>query len=495
MKVLLKLGYLRKPSPLRTLLLLLAAHCGLALLMYRMPRVATLHALLALAFGLWAAFHDRPGTILYACAYIAGSEVLWRMTHAAVFWEYGKYAVVLILVIGLYRSGRALAARPLLYLALLLPSAIQTFAALSFDTARQTTSFNLSGPLAIALCAWYCSGISRRKVLPFRVLSAALGPIFGIAALTVYATWKAGPIRFGGDSNFVTSAGFGPNQVASALSFGALLCFMVLAAGRTRAPVRILLAIVGLVCVIQSTMTFSRGGLYMLGGSALCACFYLLRDFRARQVFTTTIPPLAILTCALLFPRLNEYTGGALSHRLSDTALTHRGSFIRQELAAFEEHPLFGVGPGMSRFYRENAAAHTEFTRVLAEHGLFGLFSTVQLLSFCVSGVTRTPSAVGRAFSLALVAWALLFMFTAGLRLVAPALAIGLSAIPFRSSDFRTRPGGRLYRMRYVELPVRRRKSPRIAAAPTESSRISSFLRGKPKRSPLICAAGQTNHA
>ena len=76
-------------------------HIPLAFLMRQLPEVATLHALLVLLLGLlWAAngqFHRAS----YAAAYIVGAEVLWRINEAGVFWEYGKYAMILVLLVAL----------------------------------------------------------------------------------------------------------------------------------------------------------------------------------------------------------------------------------------------------------------------------------------------------------------------------------------------------------------------------------------------------------
>src|SRR5262249_53566711 len=87
--------------------LFFAAHVILALLMIQINTVSTLHALATLAFGFWlAATARQPEKIVYIIAYITGAEVLWRMTQAQVFWEFGKYAVVAILLVTILRTGQ-----------------------------------------------------------------------------------------------------------------------------------------------------------------------------------------------------------------------------------------------------------------------------------------------------------------------------------------------------------------------------------------------------
>ncbi|MEZ4517527.1 MAG: hypothetical protein R3C44_12085 [Chloroflexota bacterium] len=60
----------------------LALHIPLVFLLEAYPWVSTIHALLILAYGLRAALLAKSSQVLYAVAYLAGGEVLWRMTRA-----------------------------------------------------------------------------------------------------------------------------------------------------------------------------------------------------------------------------------------------------------------------------------------------------------------------------------------------------------------------------------------------------------------------------
>ena len=52
--------------------------------------VPTIHAYLTVTIALWAALLARKREYaLYAMTYIVGSEVLWRMGNAQIFWEFG----------------------------------------------------------------------------------------------------------------------------------------------------------------------------------------------------------------------------------------------------------------------------------------------------------------------------------------------------------------------------------------------------------------------
>ena len=134
-------------SPAWRIVLFTGLHVPLGLLLHSVPGAATAHAALTIAVAALLAMGGRIDRVVYAAAYIAGSEVLWRMCGAALFWESGKYAVILIFAIALARL-RPVQPRllPVVYFLLLLPSiALAPYQLLS-DEARQQISFELSGP-------------------------------------------------------------------------------------------------------------------------------------------------------------------------------------------------------------------------------------------------------------------------------------------------------------------------------------------------------------
>ena len=59
-------------------------HVPLALLVYRVNTLSTLHAVAVFAVGMWWALTapHQPLRVAYVAAYITGAEVLWRMTHS-----------------------------------------------------------------------------------------------------------------------------------------------------------------------------------------------------------------------------------------------------------------------------------------------------------------------------------------------------------------------------------------------------------------------------
>ncbi|MDX2031489.1 MAG: O-antigen ligase family protein [Blastocatellia bacterium] len=414
--------------------LFLIAHLFLAILMSQASIVATAHALATLGIGFWLAATTRqPERIAYVVAYITGSEVLWRMTQAQVFWEFGKYAIVLILLVSIIRSGHLRGfALPFIYFALLLPSTILPMENTTTDELRGHLSFNLSGPLALTLCVWYFSQCRYPKTVFYPVFLMLVAPIAGIGAVTLLGTFRASVLKFGNESNYVTSGGFGPNQVSSILGLGVLATFLYLLTERKNRLIKPILFVLMMGMAAQSAMTFSRTGLYNAATAAAAALFYLVRDGRARMKLLGMLLVGFLVVNFVLLPKLDEFTSGTLLKRFQSTSLTGRDTIIRADLSIWSDHPVFGVGPGRANPYRatmyRESAAHTEFSRMVAEHGVFGFLAFVLLLYMCYRNLRRSQTPQAKAIAVGLTCWSFGFMLVTAMRLVAPCAILGLGS-------------------------------------------------------------------
>jgi len=427
----------------------IAAHIPLAILMKARPDLGTVHAFGVLAIGLWwvgsAAPLPRIGTI---AAYIAGAEVLWRMTGADVYWEFGKYATIGILLIALVRH-RALKppAIPLTYFILLLPSVTLTLTSEDWSTARSQLSFNLSGPLALMVCGWFFSKAQLAWADLEKLFVAALGPIIGIATLAAIGATSA-DLSYGLGSNLAASGGFGPNQVSAALGLGVTFAILVVL-GRASNPVRGVMAICAVWLAVQSALTFSRGGLYMAAGAIGVAALLMMREARLRARLRPLVLGVFVAGNYLLVPYLVAMTDGAITSRFGDVYLTGRDRMIQADLEVWKEHPILGVGPGEGRAVRGGAnfgaipgrggpsvaAAHTEFTRLVGEHGVFGLAALIILVVGGAVNIRRMPDARTQGVIGAVTCWSALFMLSDGMRIVAPSLLCGLGYAAMLAED------------------------------------------------------------
>lgn len=412
----------------------LAAHAPLALAMRSQATISTLHVLLTLGIGLlWAISGRRGERVAYVGAYIVGAEVLWRMTSADIYWEFGKYATALIFLVYLFRSRQVKPPPAIfLYFALLLPSAALTLANLDLADARTEISFNLSGPFALMVSVWFFSYLRLSRNQLARVFMMLVAPVIGVESIALYSTATASPLVFGHGATMVTSGAFGPNQVSAILSLGALLALLLVLNSSEALGFRSAMFVVVIALAAQSALTFSRTGLVLVGVCGFLASLYLVKKPRGRLAVVLVWVLLFSITVFVLLPRLEALTGGALGKRFRDPSATGRDQLARADLQIWQAHPIMGVGPGRARALREalvrRGKAHTEFSRMLAEHGVLGLLSLGMLVGTAVGRLQAARGSETKALVVAVLSWSLLFMLVSAMRLVAPAFLFGLAS-------------------------------------------------------------------
>lgn len=425
----------RTGSEVLTWCVFFAAHIPLALVMKQFALLATLHAGVTLGVGLWCAAISRKSELVaYVSAYIAGAEVLWRMTSAQVFGEFGKYATVAVLIIAIVRFHKLAGARlPLVYFILLLPSAILTISALSSAGARDQISFNLSGPFALTICAWYFSRLPLSPAQLHRLMLTLIGPVIAIATIAVYSTLTAdyATIDFTQESNYITSGGFGPNQVSNMLGLGAMLAFIYVFQSRQSAVLRLLMFGGVITFGAVSALTFSRSGLYNAGAAALVIVLFSAREVRTLMRLLVVAGLLYLVASAVIIPGLEQFTQGAISQRFQDVSIGQRVDIAQADLKIWEDNFLFGVGPGLAKEQRHlasgPAAAHTELSRLLAEHGILGLLALALLAAMAFRNIARVETSSDKGLVAGLLVWTLFFFLNSAMRMVAPSFIFGLT--------------------------------------------------------------------
>jgi hypothetical protein len=440
---------------------LMALHIPLAIANELDAAVSTFHALLIFGVGLIVAIRAKsPENIVVFGAYITGVEVLWRMTRSEVFWEFGKYATIALMVLVLVRFRYTrIPTVALLYILPMLPSLILTFSVVPLNTAAQYISGALSGPLALMVAIWFFSYARIDLRLFRRTLFGLIIPIVGMAALSTYFLITRPDIRFGMESVAEVTGGYNPNQASSILGLGVLAIWLLLLYTKTDLVRRVVLLALGTWFAVISLLTFSRSGVFtlLLPVALLLVHSMGKREFRARSLALVGVS--VLLFIYFLYPRLEDYTGGAFSARYTDPNLTNRDQIAFADLYTFSENALMGVGPGMSPRYRAAlngmlVGTHTEYSRVLAEHGLFGIISLLTLGALCWQTFQRSATSdVARGTTLAALSWSLVFMTHAATRIVAPSFLIGLTCATFvmeqmrdqkrRASSMFSRPHGR----------------------------------------------------
>lgn len=416
-------------------LFLTCAHLPLGLLLYNSSALAILHPAGVFLLGLYYAARkgEKIEKTAMTAAYLVGAEVLWRMAKSPIPWEFGKYSAAAIMILALVRQGSwKIPKWPLLYFAFLLPACVLTLLSNSLGDSRDKISFNLSGPFLVLVSCWFLSHLKLNPAQIKRLLLMIVVPLVSVASTTLFYTVTIEEISFGTESNFATSGGFGPNQVSSMLGLGVFLCLSLYLVFQNKLQEQMYLFILALLFAAQSVLTFSRGGMYnAVGGLGFVVAFQL---FNPVQGIKRLLPfvLVAVVFLLLVFPFINDFTGGALQTRFEDTEATGREEIIQADFQIFTENPLLGVGVGEAKQARADAlgkevGSHTEFARVLSEHGFLGILALGALGIGAVSCLLHQKDLGGKALAAGAIVWSSLFMMNAGMRLAAPSFIWALS--------------------------------------------------------------------
>jgi hypothetical protein len=404
--------------------------------MKRVSWLPEVHSLAALALGLWFALGKGNSVdVIKVAAYMVGSEVLWRMCGGGFFYEFGKYAFALTLGAALLRQRNySLDPVAMFYFVLLLPAAVPTLLESSPAVAKNNLSFYLSGPLALTIGVSFFKPIRLSPAQLQSVLLVLLAPIIGAAAICYNSTFGADEITFGASSNMAASGGFGPNQVSAVLGFGILtiaLCVWV-----TPVPKLLggLLVGAALLFFAQALLTLSRTGIYLAAISCALGGVQLVRNPRQLAGLAAGAAVVGLACWLVVIPAVEHLSGGAVVERFRNTSGTGREDIVHYDLLVWAGHPLFGVGIGMSPGERMKLggirhAAHTEYARLLSEHGTLGAVSLVLMLYMAVRAFRSARTVQDKVLTASAASFALLFMSVSAMRLGLPALTLGLACV------------------------------------------------------------------
>ena len=386
---------------------------------------------------------NKNNEVLYAAAYIVGSEVILRMTNGNPVYEFSKFGVMIFILIGVYFSGVSKNAIPYwIFLLLLIPGVIIGVLALSYQgSLRKEISFNISGPVCLGICALYT--YTRRVTLQQInniLLCIGLPIICCVVYLTLY-TPSVRDIVTGTGSNSDLSGGFGPNQVSTILGFGMFLFIARLVYNSKTVLLFAINLIVVLNISFRGLVTFSRGG--MLTGMIMVVVLVLVTYFqinkggKMKMNVMVLFVSLALLatwtyssseTSGLIDKR---YTNKDATGRVKEDKLSGRGELASDEIDSFLQSPFLGVGVGKNQELRrertgELVVSHNEITRMMAEHGSLGILALVILF---LTPIILYIDNKYNIYVLCFVSFWLLTINHAAMRLAAPAFIYALSLL------------------------------------------------------------------
>jgi hypothetical protein len=400
-------------------------------------------------FGIFKSQDDPSYLILYTI-YLTSFELLARMAGTSPYipYELGKYLLFILMVFGIIFFETKSWVGFILLISLLPGLLIDE----SGRVGWLDLVFNILGPINVSLVVWffYKKRVNIR-VLANAFLLAAL-PLVSVLSFTFYRLPDLDDIDFELGANSITSAGFGSNQVSTALGLGAFLVFILWLNKWKFSGYRLIDAFIFIAFSIQGLLTFSRGGMLGTFLGILVFLFFLAKS-SSEQIVQYKLPKIGIFIIPSLifivtaFYIANEITDGILLLRYQgetigtmagnkekdfNTFTTGRLDILLGDLDLWFDNIIFGVGAGASIYLRQTmieAAAHIELSRLLAEHGVFGLFNFILLCYVGFSNFSNQKNPMIKGLLLACFIFGIYTSFHAAMRTFISPMMIGISLL------------------------------------------------------------------
>lgn len=424
---------------------LILLHLVIGLLLYYNIYTAKLYGYSIIFGGMLYIINakNQNNEVLYATAYMVGSEIVLRMTNGNPVYEFSKFGVIFFMFIGVYYSGVSKNAMAYwIFLLLLIPSVILTSTELNYTISlRKEISFNVSGPLCLGVCSIYAY---QRKVTIEQINNILLCiglPIISCIVYLILYTPNIRDVITGTDSNGLASGGFGPNQVSTMLGLGMFIFVSRLILLSKTKYLFIVNLMITLIITYRGFITFSRGGMItgfvMIFALIVVSYFFTSKVKRLRMILMTS---LVLVAFSLAWSYSSEQTNGLINKRyanqdaagrVKEDNLSGRTELATDEIETFLKNPILGVGVGRNmekRYERtgEIIVSHNEVTRMIAEHGSLGVLGLMIL--FFTPLILYLDNKYN-IYLLCFLAFWLLTINHAAMRLAAPAFMYSLSLL------------------------------------------------------------------
>jgi hypothetical protein len=392
---------------------------------------------------------NKNNEVLYATAYMVGSEIVLRMTNGYPVYEFSKFGVIFFILVGVYFSGVSRNAIPYwIFLLLLIPSVIITANELNYTVSlRKEISFNVSGPACLGICSIYT--YNRRVTLEqINNILLCIGlPVVSCIVYLVLFTPNIRDVITGTDSNALASGGFGPNQVSTILGLGMFVFVSRLFLLSKTTFLFVINLLLTLIITYRGFITFSRGG--MITGFVMIFILIFVSYFfvsKAKKIKMILMVSLIMIAFSLAWSYSSEQTNGMINKRYAnqDSAgrvkednLSGRAELAADEVETFLKNPILGVGVGRNmelRYARtgELLVSHNEITRMIAEHGSLGILGLIILF---LTPLILYIDNKHNIYLLCFLAFWLLTINHAAMRLAAPAFMYSLSLLKVNPNE------------------------------------------------------------
>lgn len=403
--------------------------------------------------------------------YLCSSEIFGRMLGASPYipWELSKYLIISTSILLLlsksvpqpYKLG-------FIFILLLIPSLfIDSSMYVNHHTGVIIDAYigkyrmnNFLGPLSMSFLIIVIGGYRITNENFDIIIKLIWYMSIMVLIYTLIKTPEFSKLTFSLGGNYQTSGGFGANQVSTILGLGMFLSFYawmnkLLFSGNHSLDG----LFIGLFAY-QGFLTFSRGGMFV--GIIAMICYYVL--FRSASSFKQikklrSLRPflffgLAIIILISSWFLIQDLSSGAIALRyLGETPTTISGDKIRSlntittgryavflaDLNLWYENIIFGTGAGYSQFLRGNGldgiAAHTELSRLLAEHGIFGFLIIVLMFYLFLKIFIINKNNINRAVLISLFIIGIGTSTHSAMRTFVTPVLIGLSLMHVKTKE------------------------------------------------------------
>lgn len=423
---------------------LVIIHVLIALAVFTVPFLSKILALLIPIVGFYIVYRskNKNNEVILVAAYLIGIEVFLRMTGGNFNNEYIKVNVIFFMLAGMFYSNFSINGFVYLFFMILLVPAIVITSQTDYDVdVKKALVFNLSGPVCLAICSIY---MFKRRILfsDLQNVLVTMGlPIATTATYLFLYNPSVKAVVTGTQSNFETSGGFGPNQVSTILGLGIFVFFTQFLLS-SKSKIQIITN--GLLLIFVSyrgIVTFSRGG--VITGIVMILCLLILlfslSNAKGRGKFilvfiVTGLMGVGIWTYSSIQTRgliEKRYANKDALGRVKESNLSGREQIMESEIKFFMNNPITGIGAGLGKEIRKkefagDIASHNEITRMLAEHGLFGIIDLVLLI---ITPFVLYINNKQHLFFLSFFAFWLLTINHAAMRIAAPAFLYSLTLL------------------------------------------------------------------
>lgn len=397
-------------------------------------------------------------TVIYILTYTIGIEQLNRSVNATpvVPDEIGKYLPIALFLISLALPGKNKNKRVRIGEYMLLLS-LPAFLVLPSNFLFRDIVFNYFGFFNLCIGVIY---FSKQKISYSElknIFKIILFPILSFAVYLIVKQGQAEKVVYRLSANYLTSGGSAANQVATVLGFASVVLIVAYLTNQKIFKIKYVDKILLGLFFFRGLLTFSRGGMI----SVLLTILLILiipksnNKISYNQITFRKIKPKYYLFGAIflvaIFLVVNSITNNNLLLRYKgytnitintgerdlSTITSGRLDIFNSDISTFLRKPLLGCGVGQSKYERIDAPfygnpgwlPHIEVSRILAEHGIFGIFIVLIMLIYPLYKILTTQDNYQKIYMTAFFTVAIASSFHSATRTMVTPLLYGMAFI------------------------------------------------------------------